>query len=352
MRSIIARILIWFVLSSTLILAVFFAASQFFITAQPSPDVWTQLAYYLWILVAIAVMCVLLVLHFGAPLVQLRKTMERFGQGDHTARTGSTRQDEIGDLSRAFDAIADQIESLLSAERRLLRDVAHELRSPLTRLGFAVELAKTSTDRDGSLARIRKEASRLNDLVEQLLQVNRVEAVGPTKKTSNVSLTLLLTRLVDDCGLEAQARGTTLAAQIDQPLDIRGEPELLRRALENVLRNAVRHSPTGTTVDVSLVPDGEFAVFTVRDYGPGVPEQALNEIFKPFYRVEGDRNRVSGGVGLGLAIAQRAVALHGGTILAENAEPGLRVVIRLPGAITRATPSEPIPAPVADAPGS
>ena len=232
--------------------------------------------------------------------------------------------------------MADQITTLLSAERRLLQDVSHELRSPLARLGFAVELAKTSPDREAALGRIHKEADRLNHLVDELLQLTRAEGDPGARNLEDVDLVELLQDLVADCALEADAQGCRLVLRGDRRVVVTGDRELLRRACENVLRNAIRHSPAGTTVDIEVVRHDGLAEISVRDHGTGVPREALSDIFEPFFRVEGDRDRSSGGVGLGLAIARRAVELHQGTVTAFNANPGLVVALELPCRTDRA----------------
>ncbi len=295
---------------------------------------WNQppniLPYYGVIVLLIGGMASILAVHLAAPLRKLRRVVEQFGRGNLTVRARTTRKDEIGELSRAFDEMADRIETLLSAERRLLQDVSHELRSPLARLGFAVELARDGDDRDEALARVRKEADRMTSLVGELLQLTRIEGDPAAGKWGSVAIHELLEDIVNDCDLEAQARGCQLVLGQCQPAMILGERELLHRAVENIVRNAIRHSPDGMTVEIAQELRGDTVTVTVRDQGPGVPEELLTDIFKPFFRVEDDRSRTSGGVGLGLAIACRAVEVHQGKISASNARPGLMITISLP----------------------
>ncbi len=300
------------------------------VPAPPRLDTWESLGHFLWLPLLIAVLCYLLAVHLATPLRNLRRVVERFGRGELGARSEVTRQDEIGELARAFNLMAGQITTLLSAERRLLQDVSHELRSPLARLGFAVELAKTSSDRETAHARIRQEADRLAQLVDELLQITRAEGDPSAGNLEDVELGELLSDLVASCSLEAEAQGCRLTIRIGGSAVMTGDYELLRRACDNVLRNAIRHSPDGSSVDVELSTKDGRATITIRDFGPGVPPEALPEIFKAFYRVENDRGRSSGGVGLGLAIASRSVALHQGQITARNADPGLIVEIELP----------------------
>ena len=259
----------------------------------------------------------------------------RFGRGDLTSRANSPRKDEIGELARAFDEMAGRIQVLMTAERRLLQDVSHELRSPLARLDVAAELASTSADPAEFLAHIRRDVSRLSALVDELLRLTRAEGDPAAREHEEVALDELLHEVASDCALEAEARGCRLNLNAEEPVTIRGAPELLRRAVENVVRNAIRHAPSGTAVEIGLERNGVSARIAVRDLGPGVPEELLDAIFEPFFRVEGHRSRVDGGTGLGLAIARRAVDLHRGRIAARNADPGLLVTIELGACWTR-----------------
>ena len=288
--------------------------------------------YYLWILLVVVLLGYALAVHLARPLRRLRVAVDRFGRGDLATRIGSTRADEIGELGRSFDRMAGRIETLMAAERRLLQDVSHELRSPLARLGYAIELGRSGGDPAVALDRIKRDVDRLSNLVGELLQLTTAEGDPDARVVEPVDLDELLGDLADDCGLEAQAKGCRLVATLDPTAPILGDRELLRRAVENVLRNAIRHAPDGTAIDFELRSGPESATIAVRDRGPGVPDGALTRIFQPFFRVDDDRSRTGGGVGLGLAIARRAVDLHHGRIEAENARPGLRVVIELPTA--------------------
>ena len=183
-----------------------------------------------------------------------------------------------------------------------------------------------------ALDRIKRDVDRLSGLVAELLQLTTAEGDPDARVLEHVDLDELVRDLADDCGLEAEAKGCRLLARSGGPAEVVGDRELLRRAVENVVRNAVRHAPGGTVVELDLRPGAESATIAVRDRGTGVPDDALERIFRPFFRVDDDRSRAGGGVGLGLAIARRAVDLHRGRIGAENAGPGLRVVIELPTA--------------------
>lgn len=275
-------------------------------------------------------MATALALYLSTPLNRLRIAMNRFSRGDLSARVHSTRPDEIGVLSREFDVMAERIETLLAAERRLLQDVSHELRSPLTRLDVAVDLALRKPDNGALLERIRRDISRVSSLVSEVLQLTRAETDPASRNMDAVSIEGLAHDVVEDSQIEAEARGCHIAVDSSWRGEISGDAELLRRAIENVLRNAIRHSPEGKAIVVSIEHRDDTVRIGIRDFGAGVPEEALTKIFEPFFRVEGDRSRETGGAGLGLSIARRAVEVHGGTISARNLNPGLLVQITLP----------------------
>ena len=300
------------------------------VTAPLPTDFSGSVPYYLLVLAAIALLCWLLAVNIASPLGSLARTVDRFGRGELSLRVNSKRRDEIGDLSRSFDQMAESLQTLLAAERRLLQDISHELRSPLARLSFAAELTRTAQDRNAAAARLRKEIDRLTSLVGALLQMTRLEGDPSSRNMESVPLRPLLEELVDDCRVEAEARGCRLMLQTGPTVTVQADRELLRRAAENILRNAIRYAPEGTPIETTLASDGAAALITVRDYGPGVPQELLPKIFTPFFRVDASRDNATGGVGLGLSIAQRAVNLHHGRLLAKNVDPGLSVSIELP----------------------
>lgn len=304
----------------------------FLIMPRERPGSWFLEPEHLFMMGAAVLLCYWLAFHLTGPLRQLQKAVERFGRGDFSARVGSTRRDELGQLARTFDRMAGRIETLVAAERRLLADISHELRSPLARLGVAVELARSGDNLEASLNRIQKESDRLNALVGQLLQVTRAEGDPRSLRTNPLRLDELVGQLVDESGIEAAAHGCDLQYTRSEPVMVEGDPELLRRAVENVIRNAIRYAPPQSPVEVSLARNNGKAVVHVRDRGPGVPDEALPRLFDPFYRVDSDRDRSSGGIGLGLSIARRAMELHQGTIRARNANPGLEVELEMPAA--------------------
>jgi len=279
--------------------------------------------------------CYLLALYLAAPLKKLRSTVQAFAQGNLEARVGPTlgnRRDEVTDLGRDFDHMAERISVLIDSQKRLLADISHELRSPLARLSVALELARKNSPISATapLNRIEQEAERLNELVGQLLALTRLESGAERVPAEIVLLEDLVQQIIDDANFEAKPLNKEVRiVQLDK-CRVNGSVELLRSAIENVVRNAIRYTRERTAVEVGLYWKLETAELTVCDHGPGVPESELQHIFQPFYRVSEARDRASGGAGLGLSIADRTVKLHGGTIHARNVEDGLLVVIRLP----------------------
>ena len=305
------------------------------IEISPPFSPWEILPYFVWVFVVILAIGYALAIHIVRPLKSLQNTVKRFGEGKMNARVGLNRRDEFGELGRAFDDMAQRIEALVVAERRLLQDISHELRSPLTRLRFALDLAQNTTDRDAAFRRVYKEVARLTELVDQLLQLTRAEGDVSARTILDISLPDLISDSVDDFQLEADSRECVLVKCLEPQIILPGDQELIRRAIDNVLGNAVRHAPCRSEITIDLRLQGRNALVSIRDRGPGVPDEMLSEIFKPFRRVESDRDRDTGGLGLGLSIARRAVVLHQGTITAFNANPGLEVTLVLPYAEAR-----------------
>jgi signal transduction histidine kinase len=301
------------------------------ISAPPPLDAWSFVPYFVLILAAVGLLGWLLTRTIVSPLQALAGAVNRFGRGELTARVATTRSDEIGQLTRAFNEMADRIETLLTAERRLLQDISHELRSPLARLNIAIELARTAEDRDAAATRLQKEVDRLTGLVGSLLEVTRVEGDPATRRSEPVPVRDLLRQVVESCALEAEARPCRLVVDDAAGRVLLGDAELLRRALENIVRNAIRYAPPGSDVELRTEDGPDGLVVMVRDAGSGVPEELLPRLAQPFFRAEDARDySPTGSVGLGLSIAQRAVQLHHGTLVAENAHPGLRVTVRFP----------------------
>jgi two-component system sensor histidine kinase CpxA len=277
----------------------------------------------------------LLALYLTSPLKKLQSTVKAFAEGNLDVRVTPElrgRRDELADLAREFDHMAEQIAALIESQKRLLGDISHELRSPLARLTVALELARKNSNGRAiaALDRIEQESERVNKLVGQLLTLTRLESGAERVPPETVVLEELVQQVVDDADFEAKPLNREVKAIELEQCRVRGSSELLRSAIENVVRNAIRYTAPGSAVEVWLRWRMDTAVLTVRDHGPGVPETELTHIFEPFYRVSEARERSSGGVGLGLSIADRTVKLHGGAIRAENLKDGLQVVIDLP----------------------
>jgi two-component system sensor histidine kinase CpxA len=226
--------------------------------------------------------------------------------------------------------MAERLERLIVNERRLLSDISHELRSPLARLKFAVKLARTSADTNAALNRVERDVDRITSLVSDIVEIAFVEDDPALRGAETVRLAEILDAVMQDCTVEAELRGCSLEMSGLSEGEVMGNRELLRRALENVVRNGIRYSPEKSIVAISVTENGRDATIAVRDHGPGVPADTLARIFEPFYRVEEARNSNGGGSGLGLSIAKRAIELHHGHIVAQNASPGLRVEITIP----------------------
>jgi two-component system sensor histidine kinase CpxA len=303
--------------------------------------------------------CYFLAWYVTKPVAQLRAATQKLAAGDLTARAGhsyrrSRRRDEIAGLIRDFDTMAGRLELLVKAQSRLLNDISHELRSPLARLNVALGLARQRSGPESAsmLERIELEASRLNELIGRLLTLARLEDGEQRVPATPVLLDEVVQNVTEDAEFEAQARHCHVRSDIQAGnWAVRGEASLLHSAIENVVRNAIRYTREGSTVEIHLErrdsPAGTEAVVGVADCGSGVPPDALEKLFQPFYRLDDDRGRQTGGVGLGLAITERAVRFHGGRVAAFNrAEGGLLVEIHLPllmqGGLQKT--SEPLPA--------
>lgn len=282
-----------------------------------------------------ALTCLLLAQYLVAPISRIRSAARQIAAGQLDARAGRDfrrQRDEVGDLVVDFDFMAEQLQLLIGAQQRLLSDVSHELRSPLTRLKLALELARREPEegRNRALERIDKEADRLNDLIGRLLSLSRLETASSMSETSLLPLADFLREIVADLELEVKSRECLLAFENQQDVWVEGNPELLRSAFENVICNALRYTPAASTVQIRMHCSNEEntprAKITIEDRGPGVPQEELENIFKPFYRLDAARERSTGGVGLGLAIAQKAIRLHRGQIWARNADQGGLVI--------------------------
>ncbi len=283
--------------------------------------------------------CFLLARYLTAPITRLRTAAQQIAQGDLSARAGNKTGrsgDEVGQLVGDFNHMAERLEILIGAQQRLIRDISHELRSPLTRLVLALGLARQiEAPNQAALDRIEKETERLNEMIERLLTLSRLESATEPPPKAPVSLTELIETIIADIEIEAKMRNCSIQYVAPRDYTIAANFELLRSALENVMRNAIRYTGEGTAVEVTAERTHSSSpmevVIRVRDHGPGVPEAELQNLFRPFYRLDAARAQLTGGVGLGLTIAERAVKLHGGSIQASNANNGgLILEIHLP----------------------
>jgi two-component system OmpR family sensor kinase len=284
-----------------------------------------------------AVICWWLARHISAPVAELQSSARTLALGNFEAQVDEkfcNRRDELGILARDFNQMAARLHSQITSKEVLLRDISHELRSPLTRLRVALGLARRGGgDVELQFNRIERDIERLDALIGETLQLSRLSGAVPTFVCERAELGLLLNEVVEDARLEAMASGKSVDPSTIRDLSVDGNLELLRRAIENVLRNAIRFEPPGSSVAVSTRVDASGATITVRDHDQGVPEPDLERIFEAFYRVAEARERNSGGTGLGLAITARVMALHGGYAEAHNApDGGLIVELHFPHA--------------------
>jgi two-component system sensor histidine kinase CpxA len=288
-----------------------------------------------------------LVLLFTRPLVRMRQAARALAQGNLSTRVNEParqprffKEDEFQALVHDFNHMAERLESLVSAQRLLLQDVSHELRSPLARLSVALELAREDAvpEMAAHLNRIERETARLNQLIGQLLTLSSMEAIEKVDNFEAVSLNQLVRQMIPDAEYEARQRQCSVVFRANEECVIRGNRELLYRAVENVVRNAIRYTDAGSEVEIRIaaVQDqgGRGAIIEVSDQGPGIPQAEINAIFRPFYRLDRARSPETGGFGVGLAITERAVKLHEGELHAFNRTGG-GATIRMRFPVTR-----------------
>jgi two-component system sensor histidine kinase CpxA len=267
------------------------------------------------------------------PVSALTSATRALAAGDLDIRLPqvATRRDEFGVLARDFEDMARRLRELLRGRERLLRDVSHELRSPLARMQVAIALGRQpGGDVANSLQRIESEAARLDDLIDQVLKLSRLDAGAAALRREAVDLVGLIDQVARDASFEGQGRDVRV--QWEPPsaaVMVRADAELLASAIENVVRNALHYSPPGAAVELTLSSHPGEVRLVVRDHGPGVPEADLQRIFDPFFRVAESRSRDSGGDGIGLAITARVLSAHGGTTRAQNAPDGGGLLVEL-----------------------
>lgn len=314
--------------------------SEHYILFVPKPRVGPLPPRFPWILIvtgalASLVVSALLAWYMARPIRNLRWALGAVADGKLDTRVAplmGSRRDEVADLGRDFDRMAEQLQRLMAGQRNLLHDVSHELRSPLARLEAAVGLIRQDPQRlDASLERIELEAARLDKLVGEVLTLARLDSGVVSERSEPVNFDDIVADIVEDAKFEAETCGRSVSFCVDGEHTVMGRAELLHRAVDNIVRNALRHTAEGTTVNIDLERDPEQvrSVLTVRDAGPGMREDELEHLFLPFFRAESSHD--GEGFGLGLAIAKRAIDLHDGHIAARNRTGGgLCVSIKLP----------------------
>lgn len=299
--------------------------------------------------------CYLLARYLTKPILRLRTATRRIAAGELDARIeeGIPREgDELAGLAKDFNSMADQVQRLLTSQKQLLYDISHELRSPLARINVALDTLRTRFEGEPLFHRIEADLRQLNEMIKRLLTVAKLETTPVLPAAHSVDLVPLIESIASDADFEARENGCSVELVEAGEAAVSGDPNLLRSAIENVLRNAVRFTRPGGSVEVSVKEDSSAgprrAVIRIRDYGPGVPPEEIGNIFKAFYRVTDAGSRDTQGVGLGLSIAQKIVRLHDGTISASNLEDGFLVEIRLPipssGSRSPAAEKEPLAA--------
>jgi two-component system, OmpR family, sensor histidine kinase CpxA len=298
------------------------------------------LPFSISLILLVTLLCLGLAYHIASPIHSIQSTARRVAQGDLKARVPpsvSRRFDELAALAKDFDSMVNRLDSLIQTQKKLLNSVSHELRSPLARINLSLALLRNrfSADSDDLFQRLDRDVERIDLLMGQLLTLSRLEAGFSSAEREDVDFAQLVEEVAADGNFEAQALGKSVSLQTTGSIIVpNADPHALRSACENIIRNAIRFTRPGSDVQIVLevarsAPE-PLALLSVRDHGPGVPEDSLQAIFQPFYRINGD-GEAKGGNGLGLAIASEAIRLHRGTIRAENLRPtGLAIIVQLP----------------------
>jgi len=290
-------------------------------------------------IVVSGLICFALARYLSSPIQRLRQTAMQLSQGNLDARTSATarnRNDEIGELAKDFNFMAERLQAMVNSQKHLMRDISHELRSPLARIQVALELARTkeTTLIESELHRIESELEKLNTLIDELLTFVRMETDKDNIEWIPINVKELLEHIVDDTLFEncQSPQYNQIKIHCAEDIEVAGNPRLLHRALENVIRNACFYTPIGSTVAVTCTSNNDNIMLSIEDEGPGVPEDMLEKIFEPFVRVSKSREKQSGGYGIGLAITKRAIEIHGGHIHAANKASltGMTVNVSLP----------------------
>jgi len=293
----------------------------------------TQVAVISIAILAAAIMSGLLARYLSSPLMRLQKASRALAAGAFETRVGrpfNRRSDEVGTLARDFDTMAERIQALVTAKETLLRDVSHELRSPLARIRMALALAqrRAGAQAQPDLDRIEREAEKLDALIGQVMTLTRLRTAAAPRRDA-VRLDQLVGEVVDDARFEHPTSRVELTTS--GPIEVRGDADGLKSAIENVVRNALIYGDPAQPVEVEATSSADGALVRVLDRGPGVPDSELSRIFEPFYRTDKSRDHQKGGQGIGLAITTRVTELHGGSVTARNRNGGgLEIDLKLP----------------------
>ena len=294
---------------------------------------WKRYSYWIALAIGMLLASSLLSFYITRPIRSLRKTTQSLGQRDLSARveaTVSERKDAIGELGRDFDRMAQRLDDTLRSQHQLLRDISHELRSPLARIQVAGTLAEQKTGSSSELERIDQETQRLDGLIETILRLTRLNDM-PELLFEPLDLPVLINEIARNAQYEYQNTDKTVATKLDALPEIKGDYENLSSAIENIVRNAMYYTKDAGVVTISARVIDQVLEICVTDQGPGVPEEDLKRLFEPFFRSDLSRNEKTGSNGVGLAITHRIIELHNGNVWAENLiDGGLAVTIHLP----------------------
>lgn len=279
--------------------------------------------------------CYLLSLYLLRPIRILQRAARKLGQGEFQTRVRAllgNRKDEIGELAQDFDEMAARLESLVHSKQQLLQDISHELRSPLARLSVALEIARDKSPAvEKELTRIAYETDKLNELIRQILSLASLDASQNDITFEEMDIVELVQSIVSDANYEMQHHVTPISLMTPTACYAAVSYTLLRSAIENIVRNALRYTSEDQPIQITLLPKEEDIYISIKDSGPGIPDEKLSQVFDPFFRVDDSRTQRTGGFGLGLAIAKRAILLHKGHIYAKNlSQGGLEVVLTFP----------------------
>ncbi|GLX78167.1 two-component sensor histidine kinase [Thalassotalea insulae] len=292
-------------------------------------------------LVVSLLLCWLLARTLTKPLIAIKQAATDIGNGNYQVRVAHAvkRNDEIGEMANSFNQMAEKLDANISAHQRLLADVSHELRSPMTRLQMALGLIQqASTDNptiDKHLNRCEQEVTQLDKLITNILSLSRLENSFQQLAFTRVMLNELLHKIVTDNDYLVSEKSIHIKLNCPEQLMLNANETLLYSALNNIVGNAIKYTHSQGTIDINATTNNDNIVITIADSGVGVPEQQLPLLFHPFYRVSDARDRDSGGTGLGLAIAKQAIELHHGQIRAENNHSGgLIITLELPTKLT------------------